>query len=48
MGYRNRISTKAIDYSLLMKLAYPLAHPMDKSLDMVLPGSICLCPAQQA
>ena len=31
-----------------MKLAYPPAYLMGKSLDMVLPGHIYLCPAPQA
>jgi hypothetical protein len=37
-GTWNRISTKAIDYSLLMKLAYSLTHPRGKILDTVLPS----------
>jgi hypothetical protein len=31
-----------------MKLVYPLTYSIGKSLDMVLPGYICLYPAQQA
>jgi hypothetical protein len=42
-GTWNRISTKAIDYSLLMKLAYSLTHPRGKSPDMLLPGCIYFC-----
>jgi len=31
-----------------MKLVYLPSYPMGKTLDMVLPGNICLCLAQQA
>ena len=36
-----------IDCSI-MRLAYPLAYPMGKNLDMVSPGHISLCPDEQA